>query len=625
MATIPYAHITRRPVFARPVLARPALVPVVVPPRRGINPLIPLCCLGLTLCLIASTIVLALIPVYLQVRGSRADLQTVPYNVLYRMNNGTLPLGDLRAENCNAIRQDQQTLAASNTGVSPSVPIVTRCAVTGNTTVTRRRRRQTGQPEGNLISVDGNLPGTRFCRRGRCLTRRAEIFIALLLGRGPFFLTFTGANGTQYVFLITVISASISPPVSVSGVGNGGSQTGNGVSPTGNAALNNDIAILNYALVLEQLEQFFYNTYQNNFTSADFVAAGFTNETYTYFSLIQSHENTHVNVLTSVIIQLGGTPVVPCTYNFSAVVDVKSYFAIAAVLENTGGMAYSGAANGIADPMLREMAATVETIETRHAAYINILNGAVPFPDIFENAKEPSVIIQLVQPFIISCPFPLIAPTVPYIGSSSFNGTIPITNETSISPYTDAMYKNDLRALNFALVGEQLESTFYNTFVENITQAEFTAAGFPDMTTRLYFVLIREYEAAHVTFLRTTITQRGGTPVSPCNYNFNNVTNALSFVQLSRLFENTGVSAYDGAIDTISDPNIIRGAAVIAAVEARFASFLNLLLGDVPFPNAFDPTRTPAEVVEVLSPFQTCPFTPDLPVVLVPSPLVLNL
>jgi hypothetical protein len=61
------------------------------------------------------------------------------------------------------------------------------------------------QPEGNLILITGHLPGARLCRRGQCLIRRAEIFIALLLDRGTFFLTFAGANGTRFVFSITVI------------------------------------------------------------------------------------------------------------------------------------------------------------------------------------------------------------------------------------------------------------------------------------------------------------------------------------------------------------------------------------------------------------------------------------
>lgn len=246
-----------------------------------------------------------------------------------------------------------------------------------------------------------------------------------------------------------------------------------------------------------------------------------------------------------------------------------------------------------------------------------------PFPSPFENATDPSVIIQAVQPFIVSCPFTITAPTIPYIGANYFNGTVPTTNDTSVSSYTDVMYTNDLNALNFALVAEHLESTYYNTFAENFTEAEYESAGFPSVTTRSYFTMIREYEATHVSFIQNTITQRGGTPVSYCSYNFN-ITNVTEFVQMARIFENTGVKAYDGVINAISDPNIIRGGATIALVEARSASFLNLLLGDIPFPDALDPTLTPGQVVNVLSAYQTCPFTPNLPVVLTPSTLNLN-
>ncbi len=113
-------------------------------------------------------------------------------------------------------------------------------------------------------------------------------------------------------------------------------------SATQNSSLNNDIAILNYALVLEQLEANFYATFQANFTAQDFLAANYTQETYTYFNLIYSHEQAHVRILTSVISQLGGTPVTACTYNFASVTDVTSYVAVARVLENTGTMAYDG-------------------------------------------------------------------------------------------------------------------------------------------------------------------------------------------------------------------------------------------------------------------------------------------
>ncbi len=113
-------------------------------------------------------------------------------------------------------------------------------------------------------------------------------------------------------------------------------------SSSSTSASSNDIAILNYALVLEQLESNFYSLYQNNFTAQNFIAANFTQQTYNYFNLISSHESAHVTILTTIIGQLGGTPVSQCTYNFSSVVDVTSYVAVARLLENTGVMAYDG-------------------------------------------------------------------------------------------------------------------------------------------------------------------------------------------------------------------------------------------------------------------------------------------
>ena len=223
------------------------------------------------------------------------------------------------------------------------------------------------------------------------------------------------------------------------------------------------------------------------------------------------------------------------------------------------------------------------------------------------------MIIQAIAPFIRSCPFTITAPTVPYIGATSFTGTVPSVNVTSPSEYTFARYTNDINALNYALIAEQLEAAYYNQFVSAFNSSAYTRNGFPDASN--YFIVIREHENAHVQFLRMTISQRGGTPVNVCSYNFT-VGNVTQFIQTARVFENTGVKAYDGAIGAITDPNLIMGAATIATVEARHASYLNLLDGSVPFPDIFDSTLTPTQVVAALSAFQTCPFTPQIPVVL---------
>ena len=69
------------------------------------------------------------------------------------------------------------------------------------------------------------------------------------------------------------------------------------------------------------------------------------------------------------------------------------------------------------------------------------------------------------------------------------------------------------------------------------------------------------------------------------------------FIKVAELLETTGVMAYDGAIHLICSPELRTAGATIATVEARHASYLNLLNGDVPFPLAFAAPKTMAEIL----------------------------
>ena len=100
-----------------------------------------------------------------------------------------------------------------------------------------------------------------------------------------------------------------------------------------------------------------------------------------------------------------------------------------------------------------------------------------------------------------------------------------------------------------------------------------------------------------MTILDKTITSLGGTPVKACNYNFTSVQDIGGYIKTAQLLENTGVSAYDGGVNGISDLQLQEVAATIATVEARHASFLNSLAKTSPFPNATDIPLTPLEVV----------------------------
>jgi hypothetical protein len=102
--------------------------------------------------------------------------------------------------------------------------------------------------------------------------------------------------------------------------------------------------------------------------------------------------------------------------------------------------------------------------------------------------------------------------------------------------------------------------------------------------------------------LTQTITAMGGTPVAEATYDFG-YTDAATFLATAAALENTGVSAYDGAGQYIQTPDLLPVAGGIVAVEARHASYLNLITGAQPFPASFETPLTPAEVLEIATPF----------------------
>lgn len=48
--------------------------------------------------------------------------------------------------------------------------------------------------------------------------------------------------------------------------------------------------------------------------------------------------------------------------------------------------------------------AQIATVEARHASYLNLINSDSPFPDAFDQGKNPSEILAAAMPFIVSCP-----------------------------------------------------------------------------------------------------------------------------------------------------------------------------------------------------------------------------
>jgi len=178
------------------------------------------------------------------------------------------------------------------------------------------------------------------------------------------------------------------------------------------------------------------------------------------------------------------------------------------------------------------------------------------------------------------------------------------------TPATDTMtsgespFTSDVDVLNYALTLEHLENAFYRDGLAMLGVNGFTALGFQPGVFD-FLSEIGAHEAAHVDTLTGVISQLGGEPVAEATYDFG-YTDAAGFLKVSQALEDTGVSAYQGAAQYLMDNgDLLTAALTIHGVEARHAAYVAVLNANDPFPEAVNPTLTPAEVLDIATPFIT--------------------
>ena len=205
-----------------------------------------------------------------------------------------------------------------------------------------------------------------------------------------------------------------------------GAPIGGGRRSTLAQEFESDLDILNYALTLEILESTFYEQGLDEFSDKDFEEAlgdegdGGKDEESTPIANsrggsarsirdriveIAEHEQEHVDTLTQTITDLGFAPVEGGDFDFGdAFDDVEAFLETAQALENTGVSAYLGAAPAITDPAVLAAAASIATVEARHAGYLNLLNGESPFPDTFDEPLTRDEVLAIAGDFIVEAP-----------------------------------------------------------------------------------------------------------------------------------------------------------------------------------------------------------------------------
>ncbi|KAF2480016.1 ferritin-like domain-containing protein, partial [Neohortaea acidophila] len=172
---------------------------------------------------------------------------------------------------------------------------------------------------------------------------------------------------------------------------------------TAGAGGNLDLTVLQFALTLEHLEDVFYQGALQNFTLQDFNNAGYSQDYYHNLKYIAYDEQTHVQVLETLIKAAGGTPNAPCTYDFPYT-NVKSFITLSGILENVGTSAYLGAAPLITGADYLTDAGAILAVEALHTSYQRAAIGEVPNANPFQTPLDPTSAYTLASMFIVSCP-----------------------------------------------------------------------------------------------------------------------------------------------------------------------------------------------------------------------------
>jgi rubrerythrin len=152
---------------------------------------------------------------------------------------------------------------------------------------------------------------------------------------------------------------------------------------------------------------------------------------------------------------------------------------------------------------------------------------------------------------------------------------------------------SDVDILNFALTLEYLESSFYE---EAKTRARLSG------DLKELVDLVASDENQHVAALSSTIVKLGGKPVAEPKFDFP-YDDTAGFLKLAQTFEDTGVSAYDGAAPMIKSKEVLAAAGSIVQVEARHAAAIRVQNGEEPAPEAFNPPLEEAQVLKAVEPF----------------------
>ena len=167
-----------------------------------------------------------------------------------------------------------------------------------------------------------------------------------------------------------------------------------------------DAAVLNFLMRVEYVQAELYREGLTDFTTAarirQFDAYG-GQPTLDNLRAFAEQENAHLDALRTLITRLGMTPLPPCTVTFPRFNTATDMMHLAFAIENVGVSAYLGVVPLLRIPQVQTGVAAIASVQSRHAAYIGLLNGQSPAPAAADTPRSREEIMGLLDPYIGRC------------------------------------------------------------------------------------------------------------------------------------------------------------------------------------------------------------------------------
>ena len=362
-----------------------------------------------------------------------------------------------------------------------------------------------------------------------------------------------------------------------------------------------DVEILNFGLLLEELQAAFY---------ADALQRGsLKGELRQFAEHVGAQEEEHAELVRKA---LGDDARRIPAFDFGdATGDAKTFGTTARELEDLGVAAYNTQAPNLTKDALGA-AARIVSVEARHAAWIRRPVGREPGSLRVRASRFGGGGHEGAQPYglprvdkmsdltltTLDRDGALLEPLAELQGatraeflSKAALGGATLLAAFAAPPDAEAQSaKRDIAILNYALALEYLQDSFYSE-VERL-------GGFSGELGRQASV-VGAHERAHVEALRERARQPCDKP-GPLRLPRRD-GEAGSLPRTAVAFEDLAVAAYKGQAPYISDGGLLVAALGIHTVEARHAAWIRRLAGSSPAPTAFDEPRTRKSVLTLVA------------------------